>query len=43
MDNEPVNQVVAPPAATESAAAAAAAASSASQVKIGCCSFIVTF
>jgi hypothetical protein len=32
---------VAPPAATESAAAAAA--SSASQVKIGCCSFIVTF
>ncbi len=41
MDNEPVNQVVAPPAATESAAAAAA--SSASQVKIGCCSFIVTF
>ncbi len=40
MDNEPVNQVVAPPAATESAAAAA---SSASQVKIGCCSFIVTF
>jgi hypothetical protein len=41
MDNEPVDQVVAPPAATESAAAAAA--SSASQVKIGCCSFIVTF
>ncbi len=36
MDNDPVNQV----AATESAAAAA---SSASQVKIGCCSFIVTF